>query len=150
MNSRPTAVEGSKWTEAELGLCHGSMAFPRQCPGLCWAKHVPGTIPMGTVDLDTLVYWRREYSPTEMRQAALLGLSTTGLSLASSATNHSQQNRSEKSWKHDLNLLSQWTGKTKWLAIGKWNKKPGILKPRSWTLTWNTSLTECLFFLAGA
>lgn len=135
------ALHSFPW--CSLGTC--GEAFPRQCPGLCWGEHVPGTVPTGTLDVDTLVCGGRKFSPMEARQPALLGLSIRALPLACSPSKRSQQDKQEKGLTHDQSLLSQWTGKT--LSDLPWNQNPGALKPRSWTLNWNISLTEWYFLL---
>lgn len=105
--SRCLVLHSCPW--CSLGTC--AEAFPRRCPGLCWGERVPGTIPTGTLDVDTPVCGGREFSPMEARLAALLGLSIRASSLACSPSKRSQQDKQKKGLKHDQSL-NQWTGKT--------------------------------------
>lgn len=149
MNCRPSTVQKAKWAGAEHGLWPGAAMLPLSSSSLFslvqpWYllrstyKAEPsfvaewesaGEHPSWRFGCGHPFLWRKKVEPHESDAGCPAWLSSRGLFLACSLSNHSQEDKQEKGLKYFQNLLNQWTGKTvSGLPLGNENR---IHKPSS-------------------
>lgn len=146
MNCRSSTVQRAKWAGAEHGLWPGAAVLPLSGSSLFslvqpwyllrsisqakpssvigWA--CAGDHPSRHFGCGLPCLWRKRVES----HGSEAGCLSRDLSLASSLSNHSQEDKQEMGWKYYQNVLSQWTEKTvSGLPLGNANI---IHKPSNW------------------